>query len=185
MSGANAMSPRAKRVITGLLLAFILAHVASLVLQRLHWPLIHYPMFSFRFDEPIRCSVLYGVPEDPAKPEFRVMPPQIGLHPITLCRVFSTMMKFPQRSPYYDQLAAECGPGSEEATRACVSDRLARRVMPKLLARYERIRKSNAKLPALRAFRIYDVTYQPVPPPKLYDDSAKQLRVEWQPEVRP
>jgi len=173
------LSPRRKRVITIALAAFLLAHAFVLVVGDQHWPVMSFPMLSFNFDDELKCTVAFGVPEDPAKPEFRLMPNQVGVAGQTLSYVFAKIMKYPERNPAFDQLAAACPPG-DDAGRGCARAHLADGGLEFLYKRYEAQRKKHPdKLPPLRAMRLYDMRF--TPSPHVYDVAGKQLRHEWSP----
>jgi hypothetical protein len=163
-------------VVTVLVAVFLLAHASVLVTGDQHWPVMSFPMLSFNFEHDLTCTAVFAIPADETKPEFRLMPQQVGIHGTILSYVFGKILKYPDRNPEFDKLAAEC-PTEDTAQRTCVGDRLARNGLEFVYARYELQRQHSPQLPPLRGLRLYDMRF--ATSPRIYDEVSRQLRVEW------
>ena len=174
-----------KRLVTLFCLAFMIVPLSYFVTGDNHWPLIAYTMYSDMYGKKVgdkyvmSCLVPYGAPIDEAKPDFRLMPPQIGmLYPNLFA--FGKMLRYPYRNASYDDVVKACPAGTETERHACAAERLVAQALEHQFKNYQRTRKAKPKLPPLRALRLYEVEYEFDGKAK-FAERSRALRAEWSP----
>src|SRR5688572_21823938 len=92
------MSPGRRRVISVVLVVAVAAHFSGLITGDQHWPVLSFPMFSYNMEDGLECPVVFAVPEDSSKPEFRILPKHSGMPLLTIPYAFAKVLRYPHRS---------------------------------------------------------------------------------------
>src|SRR5258708_29058308 len=102
------MSSWQRRLFAIAFAGYLLAHLVSLITTNQYWPVVSYTVLATRNDDTFECYVPYGVPEDAARPGFRVWNPHLE-HPYHRLRFpLLKIMEYPWRNSSYDAFAAGC-----------------------------------------------------------------------------
>lgn len=153
-----------KRLITIVVVTFLVLHFSNYVTGDHHWPFSGYPMYSYTIGERVggervafECPVIYGVPEDPSKPDFMLKPVHAGVvHPNRIA--LGKMVRYPHRSTAYESVVADC-PTEPAARKACAGERLIAAALTNVIDRYRK-RSKKIKFPPIRGVRLYNVRYE-------------------------
>ena len=179
------MTARRKRIITTLVMVFVLVHLPYYVTGAQHWPFATFPMFSWKMSSRdaagnavFECELAYGVPASQAKPEFRLKPPVTGLNNANNA-AFRRMLNFPYRGSAYERLSQGCPSGTTEELRACVSQRMVSEALQTVFHRYQKRRHRMAKLPDLAGVKLYRVRYEFSPSTSEFKEAHRTLLGEW------
>jgi hypothetical protein len=142
-----------KWLISGSIVVFVLAHFSYLVTGDQHWPALGYPMYSYIHQHVTSCPGVFGVPSDPAKPEFRMRTRYLGMALPTAKMAFKKMLAHPSRSTAYARDAEACHGDVD----ACVSKQLVASALEYFYDRYQASHGEDE--PPLRALKLYDVEF--------------------------
>jgi hypothetical protein len=171
------MSTWRKRIITALVIAFVVLHLPYYLTGDQHWPFTTFPMFSWKMSSRengnavFECELPYGVPADPSKPEFRLKPKFTRvIHPNNF--TYRWMLKFPYRSGAYERLSKGCDGD------ACVSQRIVREALQTVFRRYEN-KRGTSSLPELAGVKLYRVRYEFALDNASFKEAGKTLLGEW------
>jgi hypothetical protein len=156
-----------KRLITMVVVTFLVLHFSNYVTGDHHWPFSGYPMYSYTIGERVgdqriafECPVIYGVPVDPSKPDFMLKPMQAAIvHPNRMA--LQKMMRYPHRSSAYARVVVDC-PTEPAARRACASERLIASALDNVIDRYKKrsVTIKKVPFPPIRGVRLYNVRYE-------------------------
>jgi hypothetical protein len=149
------MEPR-KKLVSSLIVLFVAVHIPYFFTHDQHWPILGFPMYSFTFKAETSCVAVYGVPEDPSKPEFRLLDGDLGIGLNHVKQAFNKMLEYPYRSADYESVAADCPAASRDERDACVSRLLVKRALMVILKDYSK----SSHRPPLRALKLYRAEFE-------------------------
>ena len=163
----RAMPVWRKRMVTTVVVSFLVLHFSHYVTGDHHWPFSGYPMYSYKIGERVgenrvafECPVIYNVPADPSKPDFLQKPFQAAIAQPNRVAL-GKMLRYPHRSSAYTRVVEGC-PTEPVARKACASQRLIAAALATVVERYEKRSKKfkNVPFPPIRGVRLYNVRYE-------------------------